>query len=145
MSDQPVDALSARERGERIAFRRGVSLLVLTLLIPGSAQLIAGGRGLGRFAVRVWAGTLAVGVAFGVLALAQRTWAIAVYAHPWTQWLASVAVLVLGVGWSLLLWDAWRLGRPGGMGSPRKYVITLIAAMLALAVGLGSAQASALS
>lgn len=145
MSDQPVDALSARERGERIAFRRGVSLLVLTLLIPGSAQLIAGGRGLGRFAVRVWAGTLALLVAFGVLALAQRTWVIAVYAHPWTQWLASVAVLVLGVGWSLLLWDAWRLGRPGGMGSPRKYVITLIAAVLALAVGLGSAQASALS
>lgn len=145
MSDASPRVPTAREQSERIAFRRGVSLLVLTLLIPGSAQVITGGRGLGRFALRVWLTVIAVIAAFIGLAVAQRNWAIAVYAHPVTQWLASAAVLVLGVGWALLMLDAWRLSRPRQMGQPRKYWMAAISGVLALAIGFSSAQASALS
>ncbi len=142
MSDAAVPTV--RQRGERIAFRRGVSLLVLTLLLPGSAQVVAGGRGLGRFALRVWFVVVASLGAFVALALARRDWALALYAHPATQWLASVVVLVLGVGWALLFVDAWRLSRPRQMGR-RGWGITVLAGVLALGIGFGSLQASALS
>lgn len=145
MSAPSTAESAAQARSEAIAFRRGVSLLVLTLLVPGSAQLIAGGKGLGRFAVRVWAWVLAVLALFILLTLVRRNWALALYAHPWTQWLVAVLALVLGLGWALLLLDAWRLSRPGGMGSPRKYILSGIAAVLAIGMTITSFQASAMA
>lgn len=145
MTATPTPAPTVRERGERIAFRRGVSLLVLTLLVPGSAQVLVGGLGLGRFAMRVWLGVLGVLGAFGLLFWLNRNAAIAVYAHPFTQWVASAVVVVLGIGWALLLLDAWRLSLPSHMGRPRQYWMGLLAASLATVVGMGSMQASALS
>lgn len=132
-------------RAQYYAFRRGVSLLVLTLLVPGSAQVIAGGRGLGRFAIRVWLIVLAVLGAFGTLFLFQRNAAITVYAQPLTQWTASVVVIVLGVGWALLFLDAWRLSRPRSMGRRGQYWMAGLAGVLALVMGLGSMQAAAVS
>ena len=79
---------TAPQRSERIAYRRGVSLLVLTLLVPGSAQVIAGGVGLGRFALRVWMSVVGVGIAFAALVFLRRDWAIALYPHtapPWVR------------------------------------------------------------
>lgn len=142
MSDASVPTV--RQRSERIAFRRGVALLALTLLLPGSAQLVAGGRGLGRFAVRTWLVVVALVLGFGALALWRRDWALAVYAFPPTQWFASAAVLVLGVGWAVLFLDAWRLSRPTHMGR-RGWGMAAFAGVLALAIGFGSMQASALS
>ncbi len=135
---------TVRERSERVAFRRGVSLLALTLLVPGSAQVIAGGRGVGRFALRVWLVVVAALVSFIALALLRRDWALALYAHPVTQWVASVVVVVLGVGWALLFLDAWRLSRPRGMGR-RGWGMAALSGLLALGIGFGSMQASALS
>lgn len=141
IDERPPDA---RLGSERVAFRRGVSLLVLTFLVPGSAQLIVGGRGLGRLAMRVWLVVWAVLLTFVALALLRRDWAVAVYAHPATQWVASVVVVTLGVGWALLFLDAWRLSRPGSMGG-RKYGIAALACVLAVAVGFGGVTASAAS
>ena len=142
MSDATVP--TARQRSERIAFRRGVALLVLSLIVPGSAQVIAGGAGLGRFALRVWMALVGLALAFGALVLLRRDWALALYAHPASQWVGSVVVLVLGVGWAVLLLDAWRISRPRQMG-PRALGMALLSGALAAAVGLGSVQASALS
>ncbi len=134
----------ARLGSERVASRRGVSLLVLTLLIPGSAQLITGGRGLGRFAVRVWLVVWTIVLSFVALALLRRDWAVAIYAHPVTQSVAAVVVVTLGVGWALLFLDAWRLGRPRSMGT-RKYGVAVLACLLAVTVGFGGITASAAS
>ncbi|WP_300079858.1 LCP family protein [Propioniciclava sp.] len=136
---------TARQRGERLAFRRGITLLALTLIAPGSAQLIVGGKGLGRFALRIWAGVWALLIGFGLLALANRNAAIAVYAHPFTQWVGSAAVAVLGVGWAMLLLDAWRLSRPRQMGTPRTFWMGVTALALAFTLGFGALQASAVS
>ena len=48
--------------GSRQRRRRAFTLVVLTLLVPGSAQLAAGNRALGRFAVRAWCAVLGFGV-----------------------------------------------------------------------------------
>ena len=144
MSDTVATLPTIRERGERVAFRRGVALLVMTLLVPGSAQLIAGGKGLGRVAMRIWMSLLALGALFAITFLVNRNLAIAVYAHPWTQWIASVVVAVLGFGWALLLLDAWRLSQASRMGG-RKYWMAGLSTVLVVVMSLGAVQASALS
>src|SRR3954452_25344969 len=96
----------------RIQFRRAITLLMMTLLVPGSAQLVAGRRSVGRLALRVW---LAVCGLLAVVVLVGFMW------HGLIYWLASntvmlglvrVALCALAVGWALLFVDAWRLGQP---------------------------------
>jgi LCP family protein required for cell wall assembly len=84
----------------------------MTLFLPGSAQLVAGRREVGRIALRVWlcvVGGLAAGVLLGLV------W------HGFVFWLASNTVVLgfvrlllcaLAVGWAVLFIDAWRLGQP---------------------------------
>ena len=136
---------SARERGSRVAFRRGVSLLAMTLLLPGSAQLVAGGRALGRAATRTWLVTVSVVAAFALLFVLQRGWAISLYASPLTQWLLAGFFLAAGAGWALLFLDALRLSRPRYMESRRAVALTVVSVLLAAAAGAGGAQASAMA
>src|SRR5690606_31111062 len=70
----------------RVKFRRALTLIFFTLLMPGSAQLLMGNRRIGRIAVRVWLGFLAAAAIVGVLALTSRT---AVF------WLAANGPLLL--------------------------------------------------
>ena len=44
------------ERAARVRFRRALALMAMTLVAPGSAQLVAGNRKIGRIALRVWLG-----------------------------------------------------------------------------------------
>ena len=67
----------------RVRFRRAVTLLVMTLLLPGSAQVAAGRRDVGRLALRIAAGSLASLVLVVALGLA---W------HGVVYWMVSNAV-----------------------------------------------------
>ena len=49
------------ERAARVRFRRAMSLMVMTLVAPGSAQLLAGNRRVGLIALRIWVALLALG------------------------------------------------------------------------------------
>lgn len=61
-TDTKPQALGApRERSQGISLRRALTLIAMTLLIPGSAQVAAGGRGIGRLALRVWLALLGLG------------------------------------------------------------------------------------
>jgi LCP family protein required for cell wall assembly len=84
----------------------------MTLLVPGSAQLAAGRREVGRIAIRVW---LSVIGALVLVVLVGTVW------HGFVYWLASNTVALgfirlllcaLAIGWALLFLDAWRLGQP---------------------------------
>src|SRR5215207_10318233 len=103
---------SIRERAARVRYRRAMMLMAMTLVVPGSAQLVAGNRQVGQVAMRIW---LAL-VAFAVISLP-----IGVVSHAYVFWLASDTALLqllrfvlmaLAVGWAALLVDAWRLGQP---------------------------------
>ena len=77
----------ADERAARVRFRRAVALMVMTLVVPGSAQLVAGHREVGRVAMRIWLALVVTGsVCVGVSLL----W------HPFAFWAAS-NTLLLGV------------------------------------------------
>jgi polyisoprenyl-teichoic acid--peptidoglycan teichoic acid transferase len=101
-----------RQQVARVRFRRALALLVMTLLLPGSAQLVAGRREVGRLALRVWLSVVSV---FLLLLLVGWLW------HGFAFWLGSkpvflglvrLVLMALAVGWALLFIDAWRLGRP---------------------------------
>jgi len=135
-----VGLSSPQVRSQGIATRRALVLMAFSALVPGSAQLAAGNRTLGRVAVRVWLGVLAVLVVAVVLALPFRSFMIGLYFNPITLRVIQVAVLVFGIGWSLLLLDAWRLGNPKAMSLAGKLISGVLA--LALAVtGTGVAWA----
>ncbi len=100
------------ERAAQVRFRRALSLMAMTLVAPGTAQLLAGNRRVGTIAFRTYVGVLAVALVGAVVALAHR---------PFVYWLATdtaallwldLALMVGAVGWAVLLVDAWRIGDP---------------------------------
>src|SRR3954470_14501097 len=64
--DRALDRATADDRAARVRYRRALMLMVMTLVVPGSAQLVAGNRPVGRFATRLWAVLVVLGLV-GVL------------------------------------------------------------------------------
>lgn len=117
-SPSAVDGALARpprtvaDRAAQVRYRRAISLLVMTLLVPGSAQLAAGNVRLGRWAMRCWIG-LWVGLFVVVLiALASPHTVIRLFTNPNDLLLLMIVLTGVGLGWAALFVDAWRLGRP---------------------------------
>lgn len=103
---------TARDRAARIRFRRAVALMLMTLLLPGSAQLVAGNKRVGRIALRIWFVVVttflcAMVVGFFWHGLAFRL-AFDTAALFWLRW----TLMALATGWAVLFFDAWRLGQP---------------------------------
>ncbi len=120
---------------QRVKFRRALSLIIFTLAMPGSAQLLMGNRRVGRIAVRIWLGFLTAGAVLGILALASRT---AVF------WLAANGPLLLvgrwilmaaALAWVALILDAWRLGAPLQLARKQRLWMTGLNSALCLGVG----------
>ncbi len=128
----------AQTRSQSIALRRGLAMLGMTLVVPGSAQLAGGNERLGRFAFRTWQVLIALVVLFAILLLTFRSFAIGLYANPITLQLLRWATLVLGLGWALLFVNAWRIANPSALSPRGRIVIPGIAFVMALVVAFGS-------
>lgn len=100
------------DRAQRVRFRRAVTLVLMTLVLPGSAQLVAGNKRLGRIALRVVLGLLVIVVVAGTVSYLWN--GVAFWAGTNTLLLLFVRVLLMGLalGWAYLFVDAWRLGQP---------------------------------
>ncbi|MDZ5662808.1 LCP family protein [Nocardioides sp. S-58] len=116
MSSVPSGSTQPRfttlHRAQRVRFRRAVTLMLMTLVLPGSAQLVAGSRRVGRIALRTW---LTLAVLALVAAVASYVWhGVAFWAGTNTGLLQllRVGLMALAVGWAYLFVDAWRLGQP---------------------------------
>ena len=105
-------APSPQQRSERIKLRRGLTFLGMTLVMPGSAQVAAGNKRVGRIAVRTWVGLWALLLVLAVVALVWRGGAISLFTNGSTLRVVQFGLIALGLGWGLLLIDAWRLARP---------------------------------
>ena len=121
--------------------RRAWWLLGATLLVPGSAQLVAGNRRLGRAAVRVTALVWGLLLAALVLWFVWRTAVVWVLTGAVTSLVLMVVLVALAVGWVLLWFDTLRLIRPGllSTGVRRAVVLVTVLAMLVTGGGLGYA------
>jgi LCP family protein required for cell wall assembly len=130
-------------RDPSVMTRRAWVLVVLNLLIPGSAQLMAGNRRLGRFATRatfvLW-GLVVVGAV--VYTLSRATF-ITVATNPLALWVLQAVILFYVVLWVILTFDTLRLIRLVRV-SERARVFVAGVAVVALVAVAGSAGYGAL-
>ncbi|GAA1839686.1 LCP family protein [Microlunatus capsulatus] len=138
----PTTLHTPQQRSERVKLRRGLTFLGMTLVLPGSAQVAAGNRAVGRLALRVWAGLWAVLVLVALLALVWRGGAITLLTSGVTLRLVQVALVVLGIGWGLLFLDAWRISRPPELARRHRLGFAVLNLALVLTV-VGGLLASA--
>lgn len=127
--------------------KRGWWLVLLNLLIPGSAQVLAGRRRLGRF------GLGATLVAWGLVLVAAG---LALFARPALLWLTvgagwfSAVVLTLVqillvayvVLWIVLTLDTLRLVRLVKVPAPSKFAVPVVALVLLGLIGGGAGYAA---
>ena len=92
--------------------KRAFILLLLTLVLPGAAQVVAGNRKLGRRALRVTFLVWALAIAAVILAATNRALLIDILTHGWGSFLVMVALVLLAVGWALLFLNTLRIIRP---------------------------------
>jgi polyisoprenyl-teichoic acid--peptidoglycan teichoic acid transferase len=84
----------------------------MTLVLPGSAQLAAGHRRLGRVALRIWVTLWFLALLAALLTLILPEAALAVVTLGPTLVAIKTVIIVLGLGWVALIVDAWRLAHP---------------------------------
>ncbi len=140
--DLPTTLRTPQQRSERVKLRRGLTFLGMTLVLPGSAQIAAGNRRVGRVALRIWAGLWALMALVALLALVWRGGAVDLLTSGVTARVVQITLVVLGLGWGLLLVDAWRISRPPELA--RRHRLGFAALNLALVfVVVGGLLASA--
>lgn len=111
---------SVAERAARVRFRRAVSLMAMTLVAPGSAQLVAGNRKIGRVALRIWLGSILLGAVVLTAVLLDRRIAFRLATNADLLLVLWLALLAGAVAWAALFVDAWRIGRPLSLRLPHR-------------------------
>jgi polyisoprenyl-teichoic acid--peptidoglycan teichoic acid transferase len=122
----------AARKSERVRFRRALTLLAMTLVLPGSAQLMRGNKAVGRAALRVDA-ILVLTVVIGCFTLGKQG-LVELGFRQWALIFFQVTAVVLGLCWVALIVDAWRLGRPPTLLRGHRMVAAVIS--LALMAGI---------
>ena len=110
--DPVTGRVTAPDRAARVRYRRALMLMAMTLVVPGSAQLVAGNRRVGRIATRIWATLLVAGVVGLVLATFHHQYVFWFVSDTTVLGLLRLGLMLLAVGWALLFLDAWRIGQP---------------------------------
>lgn len=120
----------ASSMGSRQRRRRAFTLVVLTLLVPGSAQLAAGNRALGRFAIRVWCAVLGLAVLLGAVFLLHRSLVFGLFSRGAVLTVVEWVLFGFAALWAVLFVDAWRLGQPATLVMKARRWLTAITAVL---------------
>src|SRR5699024_3664120 len=93
--------------------RRAWLLLLLTLFLPGSAQLLTGRKILGRRALKITLTVWGLVLALLLLWMIRRTLVLSLVTNTWVLLLAVLALLGLAIGWVYLFLATLRAIRPG--------------------------------
>ncbi|MGN7249903.1 LCP family protein [Arthrobacter sp. SAFR-014] len=117
--------------------KRAFLLILLTLLVPGSAQIVAGDRKIGRIALRVTLGAWLLAVIALVLLFTNRTLLINIITNPAASLLIVLVLAALAVGWLVLFVNTLRLIRPVLLPARMRPAV-VIALVLAMVVSSGS-------
>ncbi|MBA2697589.1 MAG: LCP family protein [Nocardioidaceae bacterium] len=126
----------------RVRLRRAVTLMLMTVLVPGSAQVAAGNRRVGRLAMRC---ALAAGVFTAtmlVVGLLAPQILVAVFTNVWFLTGLRVGLVVSAVGWAYLVVDAWRIADPLSLPQLQRLFMTGLNGVLCLGLSGGLLFAS---
>ena len=132
----------AHREPESARFRRALSFLAMTLVLPGSAQFARGNRTIGRTALQLDA-VLLVGGVVGWLVLG-RAGLVRLLLQPTFLLAVQVIVLLVLLGWLALLADAVRLGQPPSLSRTHRVACGALALTLMGTVGAPLAYSSQL-
>jgi LCP family protein required for cell wall assembly len=117
--------------------KRAWVLWLLTILVPGGAQIVAGNRRLGRIALSVTVTWWALLLAALLLFLIRRDWIIALAADPTFQLVAGIVLAALAAGWAIIFLNTFSIIRPGLLAPGMKAIVT-VAVVLAVVTGTGA-------
>lgn len=138
----PPSLRSSQQRSERVKLRRALGFLGMTLVLPGSAQLAAGNKTVGRIAVRTWIVLWALLLLTGLGALVWRSAVVGLLTNATVLIVLQGLLIALGVGWGLLFIDAWRLARPPELARRHRLGFAAVSGVLVVVV-VGGLVASA--
>src|SRR4029453_17721986 len=120
----------------RMRFRRALTLLGMTVVLPGSAQLVAGDTQVGGAAIRAWMATVAGIIVLTALYFGWRSMAFRLMTNTALLGLLRIGLVVAAAGWAGLLIAAWRLGDPLALRQRQRLAIfTLNSAACIVASG----------
>jgi LCP family protein required for cell wall assembly len=112
--------------------RRAVTLLLMTLVVPGSAQVTAGNRSFGRVGLRIWFGLIGLGVLLGVIYFFDRPFVIGLFTRGSTLLVLIAGLILLALLWAALFADAWRLGAPSLQTTGTRRITAALSLLLIL-------------
>lgn len=135
----PVDVARA---ARRVQLRRALTLLGMTLVLPGSAQLAAGNKRVGRIAIRVYLAVWCGVALLAALAMFWRTELLVLSTSLTFLALTRFALIALAIGWSYLIVDSWRLANPLGLAQGQRLAVTAVNGFCCFALAGGLLFAS---
>src|SRR4051812_31917645 len=137
-----VSAAGAAQAARRVELRRALTLLGMTLVAPGSAQLAAGNKTVGRIALRIYAGLLLGLVALVAIGLFRRSELISLGTSLWWLRVFRFGLIGVALGWGYLIIDAWRIADPLSLGRGHRLAMTAVNGALCLTLTGGLLFAS---
>ena len=117
--------------------KRAFVLVLLTLFVPGSAQIVAGDRKLGRIALRVTITVWALALLTLFIALVNRSLLLSLATHPVGSLFIIVILVALALGWAFLFLNTLRIIRPALLAPGMRPIIAVVLAVSTV-IGSGS-------
>jgi LCP family protein required for cell wall assembly len=112
--------------------KRAWWLIVLTVVVPGSAQLVAGNRKLARIGITATLVMWALGLLALAIGLINRSWLVAIVTMPVLVSVIAVALLGYALIFAVLAFDTMRLMRLGRLYSRDRWIALTGLAMAAI-------------
>lgn len=108
--------------------------MLMTLVLPGSAQLVAGRKETGRIAMRIWFALVGTLVLVVLVSLLSHTFVFWFLTNPVVLGLIRFVLMGLALGWAFLFIDAWRIGEPLALAQKQRLAMVGINGVLCFSV-----------
>lgn len=108
--------------------------MLMTLVLPGSAQIVAGRKDVGRIAMRIWFVLILTGVVLGLIGLLSDTFVLRVLTGNVELNIIRFVLMGLAIGWAYLFVDAWRIGDPLALAQKQRLAMVGINGVLCFSV-----------
>jgi LCP family protein required for cell wall assembly len=95
----------------KVMTARAWVLVVLNFVLPGSAQVLAGNRRLGRFGLGCTLALIGLAIVAGIVYLIWPQMIFSVFTNTWSLWAVQIVLIAYAVLWVVLTLDALRLVR----------------------------------
>ncbi|MFM1926763.1 MAG: hypothetical protein RLZ06_339, partial [Actinomycetota bacterium] len=102
--------------------KRAWWLIVLTLIVPGSAQLVAGNRKLARIGITATLAFWALALLAIVIGLINRSWLVAIVTMPILVGFLALVLFGYAIVFAVLALDTLRLMRLGRLYSRDRWI-----------------------